>query len=191
MYAQQNKRYNVNVRTKEETRISKYISLLLRHHPEKENLVMDGHGWVSSEALIKAIGIDMDLLEKIVREDEKQRYAFNEDHTKIRASQGHSVPVDVGLQECIPPMYLFHGTGEKYLGSIRKQGLLPQSRLYVHLSPDADTAYKVGVRHGRPVILTVKAGEMQEKGHVFYLSANGVWLTADVPAEYLIFPEEQ
>ena len=152
---------------------------------------MDGHGWVSSEALIKAIGIDMDLLEKIVREDEKQRYAFNEDHTKIRASQGHSVPVDVGLQECIPPMYLFHGTGEKYLESIRRKGLLPQSRLYVHLSPDADTAYKVGVRHGRPVILTVKAGEMQEKGHVFYLSANGVWLTADVPAEYLIFPEEQ
>ena len=177
MYAQQNKRYNVNVRTKEETRISKYISLLLRHHPEKENLVMDGHGWVSSDALIKAIGIDMDLLEKIVREDEKQRYAFNEDHTKI--------PV------VSPPEILWHGTGEKYLGSIRKKGLLPQSRLYVHLSPDADTAYKVGVRHGRPVILTVKAGEMQEQGHIFYLSANGVWLTASVPAEYLIFPEEQ
>ena len=183
------------MKNEKEIRISKFMSLILRHHPEKIGIALDEHGWADVMELIEGIAkkypFDMEMLEKIVREDEKQRYAFNGDHTKIRASQGHSILVDVGLKECVPPEYLFHGTGEKYLESIRKQGLLPKGRLYVHLSPDTDTAYKVGVRHGRPAILVVKAKEMQEQGHVFYLSANGVWLTASVPVEYLVFPEEQ
>ncbi len=176
-----------------ETRISKYIALLLRHQPEKAGLVMDEHGWVRTDDLIRGVSesydFDRELLEKIVREDEKQRYAFNEDHSLIRASQGHSIPVDVQLQVCEPPEYLFHGTGEKYLQSIQSQGLLPKSRLYVHLSADPDTAYKTGQRHGRSVVLTVRAREMRDAGHIFYRSANGVWLCEKVPAAYLIFPE--
>ena len=179
------------MKDKEQTKISKYIALLLRHHPEEADLFMDEHGWVDTQALIAGIqktypDFDMDYLEKIVREDEKQRYAFNEDRTKIRASQGHSVQVDVELKETEPPQYLFHGTGEKYVNSILEKGLIPGSRLYVHLSKDPDTAYKVGQRHGRPVIFTVRAGDMYKNGYRFYLSANGVWLTDTVPVEYLI-----
>ncbi len=177
----------------QETRISKYIALLLRHHPEKAGLVMDEHGWVRSDDLIRGVSesydFDRQLLEKIVREDEKQRYAFNEDHSLIRASQGHSIPVDVQLQAYDPPEFLFHGTAEKYLPGIRSQGLLPKSRLYVHLSKDPDTAYQTGQRHGRPAVLTVMAAEMQEAGYVFYRSENGVWLCEKVPVQYLIFPE--
>ena len=183
------------MKNEKEIRISKFMSLILRHHPEKIGIALDEHGWADVSILVEGIAkkypFDREMLEKIVREDEKQRYAFNADHTKIRASQGHSIPVDVELKECEPPEYLFHGTGEKYLASIRKQGLLPKGRLYVHLSLDTDTAYRVGVRHGRPVILTVKAKEMRENGHVFYLSANGVWLIAEVPVEYLVFPAER
>ncbi|MBQ7992532.1 MAG: RNA 2'-phosphotransferase [Solobacterium sp.] len=177
-------------RSKALTNTSKYISLILRHKPETIGISLDEHGWADVNALIEGVNkthpLDMKTLEQIVAEDEKQRYSFNEDRTKIRANQGHSVPVDVELKEVIPPDVLFHGTGEKYTSSIDRQGLIPKTRLYVHLSKDTDTAYKVGSRHGRPVIYTVLAGKMHEDGFKFFLSANGVYLTERVPVQYLI-----
>ncbi len=170
--------------------LSKYISLILRHKPEVIGIVLDEHGWADTEQLIAGIRrtkpIDMDLLETIVRTDEKQRYSFNADHTKIRANQGHSIPVDAELQEMKPPEQLYHGTGEKYTGSIEQQGLLPKSRLYVHLSSDSATAYRVGSRHGKPVVYLVNAGEMYRNGYTFVCSVNGVWMTKQVPVSYLV-----
>ena len=127
----------------------------------------------------------MDMLEEIVRTDNKQRYSFNEDKTLIRANQGHSIPVDVELTKAVPPDILYHGTGEKYVSSIDKEGLLPKSRLYVHLSKDEDTAVNVGKRHGKPVVYKVDARKMQEDGFEFFLSVNGVWLTKEVPVKYI------
>ena len=168
---------------------SKYISLILRHQPEVIGITLDEHGWADVNQLIEGVNkthpLTGELLEEIVRTDEKQRYSFNEDHTKIRANQGHSIPVDVELKEAEPPEELYHGTGEKYTGSIEKQGLIPKSRLYVHLSKDTETAVKVGQLHGKPVVYTVMAGEMYRDGYQFFLSANGVWLTKEVPVRYL------
>ena len=127
----------------------------------------------------------MDMLEEIVRTDNKQRYSFNEDKTLIRANQGHSISVDVELKKAVPPDILYHGTGEKYVSSIDKEGLLPKSRLYVHLSKDEDTAVNVGKRHGKPVVYKVDARKMQEDGFEFFLSVNGVWLTNEVPVKYI------
>ena len=169
---------------------SKFISLILRHKPETIGISLDEHGWANVEELIAGIArtrdFDMDMLEEIVRTDEKQRYSFNEDKTLIRANQGHSIPVDVELVEKEPPEELWHGTGEKYVSSIDVQGLIPKSRLYVHLSKDRETAVKVGQRHGKPVLYIVKAGEMYRDGYKFFLSKNGVWLTGEVPAKYLM-----
>ena len=170
---------------------SKYISLILRHKPETIGISLDEHGWADVQALIEGINasgnhhLDADMLEEIVRTDEKQRYSFNEDHTLIRANQGHSIPVDVELEEKTPPAVLYHGTGEKYMASIDATGLIPKSRLYVHLSSDMETAKKVGSRHGRPVIYTVDCTAMAADGYTFYLSANNVWLTKEVPVKYL------
>ena len=170
---------------------SKFISLILRHKPEAIGISLDEHGWADVQDLINGINaagdhhLDMDLLEEIVRTDDKQRYSFNEDHTLIRANQGHSIPVDVELEEKIPPDVLYHGTGEKYVFSIDEQGLIPKSRLYVHLSSDISTAKKVGSRHGKPVIYTVDCRKMSADGYKFYLSANNVWLTKTVPVSYL------
>ena len=170
---------------------SKFISLILRHRPEAAGITLDEHGWADVQELIRGINatgryrLDEKLLEVIVRTDEKQRYSFNEDHTLIRANQGHSIPVDVELEKKTPPAVLYHGTGEKYTASIDEQGLIPKSRLYVHLSSDPETAKKVGSRHGRPVIYTVACAAMTEDGYVFYLSANKVWLTKNGPAKYL------
>ena len=168
---------------------SKFISLILRHKPEVIGITLDEHGWADVDELIAGISrthpIDMSMLEQIVAEDEKQRYSFNDDHTLIRANQGHSIPVDVELEEKEPPEFLYHGTGEKYVASIEAQGLIPKSRLYVHLSPDADTARRVGQRHGKPVIFAVKSGEMYRDDIKFYQSVNGVWLVKEVPNRYL------
>lgn len=168
---------------------SKYLSLILRHKPETMGIALDEHGWANVDELIAGIAkthdCSMEILEEIVRTDEKQRYSFNEDKTLIRANQGHSIPVDVELEEALPPEELWHGTGEKYTASIDVQGLIPKSRLYVHLSKDRDTAVKVGSRHGKPVLYIVKSGEMSRDGFPFYLSKNGVWLTKEVPVKYL------
>lgn len=171
------------------TRTSRYISMILRHHPEKAGVTLDQHGWADVDALIEGVSqthpLTRELLEEIVRTDEKQRYSFSEDGTKIRANQGHSIPVDVELTRKEPPEYLFHGTGEKYVASIDQQGLLPKGRLYVHLSSDTEIAEKVGARHGKPVIYRVASGKMAREGFEFFLSANHVWLIRSVPVAYL------
>lgn len=168
---------------------SRYMSLILRHKPEVIGIHLDEHGWASVDELIEGIAktqeFNMEILEEIVRTDEKQRYSFSEDKTLIRANQGHSVPVDVELDEVEPPEELWHGTAEKYEAAIDEQGLIPKSRLYVHLSKDRETAVKVGQRHGKPVLYVIKAGEMSRDGYKFLLSKNGVWLTKEVLARYL------
>ncbi|MBR1684444.1 MAG: RNA 2'-phosphotransferase [Clostridia bacterium] len=168
---------------------SRFIALILRHKPETIGITLDEHGWADVQALLDGVGrthpLTREELEEIVRSDSKQRYAFNEDHTRIRANQGHSVAVDVELKEVQPPETLYHGTGEKYVSSIEREGLLPKSRLYVHLSSDPRTAQDVGARHGTPAIFLVDAGKMARDGYAFYLSLNGVWLTKQVPAQYL------
>ena len=175
------------------TSTSKFVSLILRHKPETIGIQLDEHGWANVEELIAGISktreFNRELLEEIVRTDNKQRFTFNEDKTKIRANQGHSIPVDVELPEAIPPDRLWHGTGEKYVVSIDQQGLIPKNRLYVHLSLDAATATKVGSRHGKPVLYIIKTKEMHDDGYKFFLSKNGVWLTKEVPVKYLIKDE--
>ena len=172
------------------TELSKYLSLILRHKPETIGISLDEHGWANVDELIigmsKDYPLDKDILELIVSSDTKQRYSFNEDKTLIRANQGHSILVDVELDELEPPDILWHGTGEKYEESIDKQGLISKSRLYVHLSSDIATATKVGERHGKPVVYRVFSKKMYEDGYKFYLSKNGVWLTKYVPRDYLI-----
>ena len=169
--------------------VSKFISLILRHKPETIGISLDEHGWANVDELLagiqKSFDITPEMLDEIVRTDSKQRYAFNEDKSLIRANQGHSIPVDVELEEKEPPEFLWHGTGKKYVDSIDKQGLIPKSRLYVHLSVDDETAKKVGKRHGEPILYHVKAKQMYKDGYKFYLSVNGVWLTAEVPLKYL------
>ena len=129
--------------------------------------------------------MNMEVLEDIVATDEKQRYSFNEDKSLIRANQGHSIPVDVELEQVAPPEILWHGTGAKFVESINQSGLIAKSRLYVHLSSDYETAVNVGSRHGKPVVYKVHAKEMEQDGYIFYQSVNGVWLTKEVPKKYL------
>ena len=171
------------------TKISRFLSLILRHKPETINIQLDEHGWANVNDLIEGVSesydFNMSMLEEIERTDEKQRYSFNEDKTLIRANQGHSVPVDVELEEAIPPEFLWHGTAKKYVDSINATGLIPKSRLYVHLSKDIETAITVGERHGKVVIYQVASKQMYDHGYKFYLSNNGVWLTKNVPDIYL------
>lgn len=171
------------------TNVSRFLCLILRHKPEEIGITLDDHGWANVEELVKGVSkkyeFSVDILEEIVRTDNKQRYSFNEDHTKIRANQGHSIFVDVELDPIEPPEYLYHGTGVKYVESIRETGLVHKSRLYVHLSEDVETARDVGNRHGRPIIYRICSGKMHREGFVFYKSKNGVWLTKRVPVEYL------
>ena len=170
---------------------SKFISLSLRHNPEAIGITLDEHGWADVQDLITGINasgnhrLDMETLREIVRTDEKQRYSFSEDETLIRANQGHSIPVDVELEKVELPEFLYHGTGEKYRNSIDQSGLIPKSRLYVHLSGDIDTAINVGKRHGKPIVYKVHSGEMQKDGYEFFRSVNAVWLTKEVPAKFL------
>lgn len=154
------------------TNISRYIALLLRHHPEKAGLCLDEHGWVEVEALIQGVRrrypeFNRAVLDEIVARDSKQRYAYNQNKTCIRANQGHSIPVDVELKQALPPTILYHGTGEKYVESIQKVGLIPKSRLYVHLSTDIQTAIQVGKRHGQPVIYQIDTQQMIHDGFYF------------------------
>ena len=168
---------------------SRFLALILRHRPEEIGIALDEHGWANVSALVRGMSntkeFTIETLEEIVSTDSKGRYSFNEDHTLIRANQGHSVDVDVELKHAIPPPTLFHGTAERNIASIQEAGLVPKGRLYVHLSPDPDTAIKVGARHGRPVAFAVSSAAMQGDGHEFFLSKNGVWLTKTVPAKYL------
>lgn len=171
-------------------KLSVFISLVLRHNPDAAGISLDEHGWANVDDLLNGVNdtgrkIDMDILEEIVRTDSKQRYSFNNDKTLIRANQGHSIPVDVELEERKPPQYLYHGTAERFLDAIMTDGLKSMSRLYVHLSKDEETAVKVGKRHGNPAVLKVGTEEMYNDGNKFYLSQNGVWLTKCVDKKYI------
>jgi putative RNA 2'-phosphotransferase len=166
---------------------SKFLALILRHRPEKGNLVLDEQGWADVVAVLKAVSLSRAELEQLVEDDDKTRFSFNEDGTRIRANQGHSVQsIDLGLQPVDPPTLLYHGTKEKSLDSIQRDGLKPGERQHVHLSGDIDTATTVASRRsGDSVILIIQAGELAARGHSFYRSDNGVWLTDTVPPAYL------
>jgi putative RNA 2'-phosphotransferase len=170
--------------------LSKFIALILRHKPSVIGLTLDDHGWANVDDLIKGIrssgkNISFDVLKEIVANDNKQRYSFNEDCTKIRANQGHSINVDVELHEAIPPDVLYHGTSERSLSSIRSEGIKSMNRLYVHLSSDEETAVKVGKRHGKPFVLLIDTKKMKEDNIVFYKSENNVWLTKYIDPKYI------
>jgi putative RNA 2'-phosphotransferase len=173
---------------------SKLLSKALRHDPGRLGLHPDGAGWVEVDAVLRAcaasstgrgISIDRADLERVVATNDKQRFAFNDDRTRIRASQGHTIDVDLGLVPQAPPEVLFHGTALAFVESILRQGLLRGGRNHVHLSADVETAIKVGARHGKPYVFEVAATRMVEAGHAFVRSDNGVWLALHVPAEFL------
>ena len=178
---------------KQLVRVSKFLSLVLRHQPERIGLSLDPNGWADvAELMTKAdqagVKISPALLKEVVAQNDKKRFAFNEDKTKIRASQGHSISVDLELTAIQPPEVLYHGTATRFLASIKREGLRPQKRQYVHLSLTEEMAIAVGKRHGKSVVLIIRSGEMARRGYEFYLSENGVWLTLSVPAAYIEFP---
>ena len=178
---------------KSEVNISKFLSLVLRHKPEEIGLELDAAGWVDVEVLLEAcrthnFELSRQQLESVVANNSKQRFAFSADGSRIRASQGHSVEVDLEYEPMNPPEILWHGTAEQYIDSIKVSGLVKGLRQHVHLTADAEVAMKVGQRHGRLVLLEVAAGKMARDGHLFYRSANGVWLADSVPLLYLTFP---
>ena len=177
--------------SKNDVKLGKFLSLVLRHNPQAAGITLDEHGWADVQELLSGVRhsgrqIDIETLERIVRENNKQRYSFNADHTKIRANQGHSLQVDVELTAVKPPRYLYHGTATRFLVAIRQEGIRKMSRQYVHLSSDFQTAMEVGRRHGSPVVLTIHAEAMAQDGVIFYQSKNGVWLCEYVAPEYLL-----
>ncbi|WP_017327953.1 RNA 2'-phosphotransferase [Synechococcus sp. PCC 7336] len=178
---------------KSQVHISKFLSLILRHKPETIGLELDNSGWANvSELLAKAEEhnrqISMKELITVVAENDKQRFIFNSDRSKIRANQGHSLSIELDLKPVKPPEILYHGTATRFIDSIRTQGLIKGRRQHVHLSSDIETARKVGDRHGKPVILAVLTDKMHDGNHQFFLSDNKVWLTDYVPVEYILFP---
>ena len=175
-------------------RLSKFLSLVLRYKPETINLNLDVQGWAKVDDLLTRMqrsgkSVSRERLEHIVATSDKKRFAFSENHTHIRASQGHSLNIELGLEPQTPPERLYHGTATRFLDSIRQQGLVKGSRQHVHLSKDKVTALKVGQRHGKSIVLVVEAGRMQGNGYSFYLSENGVWLSEHIPAKFLTILE--
>ena len=175
-------------------RIGKYVSMLLRHHPEEAGVVLDEHGWTDVEDLIEKVQprypLTVELLQELAYGKDKQRYEFSDDGKKVRAVHGHSVDVDLGYEEKQPPSVLYHGSATKFSDSIGEKGLLKQNRQFVHLSENVEQAKSVGRRHGKLILYGVKAEEMYRDGHKFYRSTSGVWLTDHVPVQYLkIIPE--
>lgn len=175
--------------------LSKFISLVLRHQPELIGLALGPQGWVEIDQLIAKSAaadrhFDREALMYVVNADEKQRFTISEDGLRIRAAQGHSVSVELGLQPQTPPPKLYHGTATRFRDAILSEGLKPQSRQQVHLSADTETALRVGQRHGKPCIFKVDAQRMHEDGLAFFVADNGVWLTDHVPARYLTLMDE-
>ena len=175
-------------------RTSKFLSLVLRHRPEIIGMTLDPEGWLDINTLLanansRGRAITLEQLHDVVATNDKKRFALSDDGMRIRANQGHSVRhVDLDLPAVQPPADLYHGTVAQFLASIRAQGLLKRSRNHVHLSADRETAMKVGMRRGSPVVLTIAAGDMHAAGYRFHLSQNGVWLTDAVPPEFITFP---
>lgn len=176
-------------------RISKFLSLLLRHRPEKIGLNLDKNGWAEVEELRTKsakhnVRITLEQLDIVVETNNKKRFIFNDDKTKIRANQGHSLKtVDLEFENIEPEEFLYHGTVDKFINAIRKGGLKKMNRQHVHLSKDRETATNVGSRRGKPIILSVRSGEMYRDGFEFYRSENGVWLTNEVPTRYIEFKD--
>ena len=171
-------------------RTSKFLSLVLRHKPEVIGLSLNGEGWADVDMLLEAAQrhghpLNRNLLDEVVFTNDKQRFAYSPDGSKIRTNQGHSVAVDLGLEPTTPPPVLYHGTVARFLESIRKKGLEKRQRQHVHLSATVETAQRVGARRGKPMVLSVNAEKMCKEGYLFYLSANGVWLTEEVPLRYI------
>jgi len=178
---------------RETIRTSKFLSLILRHEPERVGLKLGDAGWVGVDELLRAVNqhgtpLTLEQLKHIVATSDKKRFAFSDDGQRIRASQGHSVEVDLQYVPQTPPELLYHGTATRFLDSIRKDGLHRMERHDVHLSAETKVTLQVGGRHGKAVLLTIRAGEMHRAGHVFCVSANGVWLVKQVPPEFIEFP---
>ncbi len=171
-------------------RISKFLSLVLRHNPGKIGIDMDVNGWVEVNDLIekcaaKHVRFNKEELEEVVATNDKKRFSFNEDGTKLRANQGHSLAfIEMDFEVVEPPQFLYHGTVGKFMEAIQESGLQKMNRQHVHLSKDKETAIKVAKRRGKPVILTIQSGKMHQDGFDFHCSANGVWLTNEVPPKY-------
>ena len=176
------------------TKISKFLSLVLRHQPETIGITLSAEGWVRVADLLAAMeaqkfSVSLEELRDVVESNDKQRFSLSADGAFIRANQGHSIEVDLGYEPSVPPEILFHGTTERFLPSIREQGLLRGKRHDVHLSEQIETASAVGSRYGRPIVLKIASERMNKDGHLFFRSANGVWLTDHVPVGYIEFPE--
>ncbi len=174
---------------------SKFLSYVLRHQPDAIGLKLDAEGWAEMSELIalsnsNGRNLTAELINEVVATNDKKRFAFSDDETKIRANQGHSVAVELGLNPVTPPDVLYHGTATRFLGSIREKGLISGSRRHVHLSAEIATAIDVGRRHGKPTVLTIESSEMHSLGHEFFISSNGVWLTSAVPVDFLIFEDQ-
>jgi putative RNA 2'-phosphotransferase len=172
------------------TSTSKFLSLVLRHQPSAIGLSLDAGGWVSIDELLAKAALanhtlSRALLEEVVETSDKKRFAISEDGLRIRANQGHSVNIDLGLAPLTPPARLYHGTASRFLDAVLAEGLTKRQRQHVHLSENRDTAISVGTRYGEPVLLAVDAQRMSADGHLFYRSDNNVWLTDHVPAAYL------
>ncbi|WP_022825930.1 RNA 2'-phosphotransferase [Hymenobacter norwichensis] len=180
---------------KETTKLSKLLSLVLRHDPAHLGLTLDAQGWANvpellAQAQAHNVPLTLETLVHIVETSPKQRFRFSDDQQKIRASQGHSVEVALGYEPLTPPELLYHGTAAQHQAQIAQDGLKKMSRQQVHLSADVPTARTVGSRHGRPVVFEVATRQMQQDGYLFYQADNGVWLTDEVPARYLqILPD--
>ena len=175
---------------------SKFLSYILRHKPETIGLSLDSEGWCTIDQLIRFANghgtkLTLELLLEVVTTSDKKRFALSMDGSKIRANQGHSIPANLNLQPQLPPQVLFHGTATRFETSIRSHGLVAGSRQYVHLSTDSSTAIQVGKRYGKPLLLEVEALAMSQNGHEFFVSENGIWMTHNVPAVYLRFPDAQ
>lgn len=182
------------VQSKNDVKLGRFLSLVLRHDPSAAGISLGEHGWADVAELLKGVcgtgrQIDMETLERIVRENSKQRYSFNENHTRIRANQGHSLQVDVELRQVKPPRHLYHGTADRFLSAIQAEGIKKMGRQQVHLSDDYQTAVAVGRRHGVPVVLRIDAEAMARDSVMFYRSENSVWLCEYVSPKYFCVAE--
>lgn len=175
-------------------RFSKFLSLVLRHKPDTIKLALTKDGWAEVDELIEksrqsGVSLTKEILNKIVEQGNKKRFSFSEDGQKIRANYGHSIPVDLSASSQQPPEILFHGTAMHFLESIRQEGLLPQTRLFVHLTPDKESAIQIGKRHGKPLVFCIQARKMHRDGFKFYDTESDIWLTEWVPLEYIDFEQ--